>query len=165
MTNSDNGDMLVDEILRGAYKEYPGVFTSKQKIPVELDAKILNKCTGEFTIPKFDFMTVELSVDQGHLFFTYPYPEPKSEKIKIELTPESATAFFNIEKGVEIKFSDDYSVLNLFGTKATRVSMSNTLLSQSGKYKITDDLPSETIVTKDDRPIKDDSDIVGLNII
>lgn len=117
MTNSDNGNILIGEILRGMYKEYPGVFVSKQKIPMELDTKILTKCIGEFTIPEFENIVIKLSLENKHLFLAYF----KNKKlVKIKLTAESATEFFNAEEDLELKFSANYNELTVYGAKGIK---------------------------------------------
>jgi len=92
------------------------------KQAVVLEHNRIIRCPGKFTANLKDLdVTFMLRVHEGKLWMTLPYPSLQSkETIDIELTPESNTAFFNIEHQCKITFNPDYTELMLDGITAKR---------------------------------------------
>ena len=101
MTNSDNGDQLVNEIIRSIAAEYGWKgYLAKEKIIVKLDQGVFNKYAG-----KYEFVAAggnfTVSVEDSKLKI-----QLGAEK-KYELLPESETNFFMREMPLEAIFVKD----------------------------------------------------------
>jgi CubicO group peptidase (beta-lactamase class C family) len=102
MTNSHNGDALVDEVFRSIAKEYGWTdFLAKEKTVIELDAKSFDKYVGKYQLGTAGQFTV-LSED-GKLKIQL------RGETKYELLPESETHFFAREMPLEVTFVKDES--------------------------------------------------------
>lgn len=97
MTNSENGDLLVAEIMRSIAAEYFWTgFLAPEKTIIRLDAKTLDDYTG-----KYQFGTAgQFSVtnEEGKLLLQLGSPK------KYEMLPESDTHFFIKESPLTIVF-------------------------------------------------------------
>lgn len=100
MTNSDNGDLLVAEIMRSIAAEYGWTdFLAKEKTIVTLDAKTLDDYAG-----KYQFGTAgqfSVTVEERKLLLQLGSPK------KYEMHAESATHFFIKESPLTIVFIKD----------------------------------------------------------
>jgi CubicO group peptidase (beta-lactamase class C family) len=100
MTNSDNGDQIVGEILRSIAAEYDWAdFIPNEKTIVNLDAKLFDAYTGKYQFGTAGQFTV--STENGKIFI-----QLGGEK-KYELLAESETNFFIKEMPLTIIFVKD----------------------------------------------------------
>jgi CubicO group peptidase (beta-lactamase class C family) len=101
MTNSDNGNDLIMEVMRAIAREYewPDLLAEKRTV-VPLDAKVYEGYTGEYDLGAgFTFL---ISSENGKLF-----GQPKGRS-RAELFPESETDFFAMMPGIPaFKFVKD----------------------------------------------------------
>jgi hypothetical protein len=100
MTNSDNGDQLINEIMRAVAAEYGWVdYLAKEKTIVTLESRIFESLIGQYqfgTAGNFTVLTEDgkLRIQLG------------GEK-KYELLPESETKYFLREMPLEVIFVKD----------------------------------------------------------
>jgi hypothetical protein len=92
MTNGDRGSALADEILRGISAEYGWAdYKTRERAVVRVEPEILQTYTGRYTLgPRFE---VAVTYEGGKLFAA-------AQGRKVELFPESPTAFFSLETDV-----------------------------------------------------------------
>lgn len=97
MTNSDNGDALVEEIMRSIAKEYGWFeYLPKEKIIVSVDRKILDDYAGQYQIAPNYFLTI--TNENGKLF------SQMTGQAKSELFAESESNYFLKVSETEIRF-------------------------------------------------------------
>jgi CubicO group peptidase (beta-lactamase class C family) len=102
MTNSANGDALVDEVFRSIAREYGWTdFLAKEKTAIELDAKSFDKYAGKYQLGTAGQFTV--LNEAGKLKIQL------RGETKYELLPESETHFFVREMPLEVIFVKDES--------------------------------------------------------
>lgn len=100
MSNSDNADPLISEIMRSIAAEYGWEnFLAKKKTVVEVNPKILENYTGKYQLPNAGEFSV--LTEEGKLKIQFGGDE------KLELLPESETQFFLTEMGLEVTFAKD----------------------------------------------------------
>ncbi len=98
MTNSENGDGLIEEVTRSIAKEYGWAdYLTPEKTFVELDSQIYGQYTGKYEDD------ISVIVEDGKLKIHYGGEE------KNELFAESETKFFVREKPLEVAFVKDSS--------------------------------------------------------
>jgi hypothetical protein len=98
LTNSDNGDLLVAEIMRSIAAEYIGRIFSKRKTLIALDAKTQADYAGKYIRHS---RTFSVSVEEGKLLLQLGSPK------KYEMLAESETHFFIKESPLTIVFVKD----------------------------------------------------------
>jgi CubicO group peptidase (beta-lactamase class C family) len=102
MTDSDGGNALSDEILRGIAREYGWPdYHPVEKVVAQLDPTIYSSYAGEYEAPQVGKIIV--STDQSHFFV-------EAEVLgsgKTELFPESEVQFFATSANLSIGFSKD----------------------------------------------------------
>jgi hypothetical protein len=74
---------------------------------------------------------IKIATENNKLFIYGPHPTPTSKVKKFELIPESSTSFFNIEAGLEIKFTNKngFTLFNRFNAQRTDVTEEEFMLS------------------------------------
>jgi CubicO group peptidase (beta-lactamase class C family) len=98
MTNSENGDGLIEEVTRSIAKEYGWAdYLTPEKTFVELDPQMYGQYTGKYEDD------ISVIVEDGKLKIHYGGEE------KNELFAESETKFFVREKPLEVAFVKDTS--------------------------------------------------------
>ncbi len=121
MTNSDNGDKLIDDCKRSFFATYDvAPYPAEIKKPIKLKTEQLIKCNGkyQFTI-QGKLCHVTTQADNTKLFITVPFPLPTSSTTKkFELIPESDHSFFSSEYNRTFVFSEDYTQLAIKGPKS-----------------------------------------------
>ena len=99
MTNSDGGEFLIQELLRGMAKEYSWPdFQPIERAVAKIDPAILGAYAGTYEDPNAGKITV--SVRNGALYVEAPPLGPEAE----ELYPESSTDFFILSNDVTSSF-------------------------------------------------------------
>ena len=99
MTNSDGGEFLIQELLRGVAKEYSWPdFQPIERTVAKIDPAILGAYAGTYEDPSAGKITV--SVRNGALYVEAPPLGPEAE----ELYPESSTDFFILSNDVTSSF-------------------------------------------------------------
>ena len=99
MTNSDGGEFLIQELLRGVAKEYSWPdFQPIERAVAKIDPAILGAYAGTYEDPNAGKITV--SVRNGALYVEAPPLGPEAE----ELYPESSTDFFILSNDVTSSF-------------------------------------------------------------
>jgi CubicO group peptidase (beta-lactamase class C family) len=100
MTNSDNGDLLGEEVFRAVSKEYgwPDV-KPKERTLVDIDAALLSAYSGTYEGPETGTQIV--SVRDNKLYIQVNPPGPAEPE---ELYPESTTDFFILSRNVTFSF-------------------------------------------------------------
>jgi CubicO group peptidase (beta-lactamase class C family) len=102
MTNSDGGEFLIQELVRGVAKEYSWPdFQPIERTVVTIDPAILPAYAGTYENPNVGKITV--SVKNGALYVEAPPLGPEPE----ELYPESNTDFFILSNDVTDSFQKD----------------------------------------------------------
>ena len=102
MTNSDGGEFLIQELLRGVAKEYSWPdFQPIERAVAKIDPAILGAYAGTYEDPIAGKITV--SVRNGALYVEAPPLGPEAE----ELYPESSTDFFILSNDVTSSFQKD----------------------------------------------------------
>jgi CubicO group peptidase (beta-lactamase class C family) len=102
MTNSDGGEFLIQELLRGVAKEYSWPdFQPIERAVAKIDPAILGAYAGTYEDPNAGKITV--SVRNGALYVEAPPLGPEAE----ELYPESSTDFFILSNDVTSSFQKD----------------------------------------------------------
>ena len=102
MTNSDGGEFLIQELLRGVAKEYSWPdFQPIERTVAKIDPAILGAYAGTYQDPNAGKITV--SVRNGALYVEAPPLGPEAE----ELYPESSTDFFILSNDVTDSFQKD----------------------------------------------------------
>ncbi len=98
MTNSDNGEQLINEILRSAAIVYDWVkFEPTEKTVIEIDTLSLRKYTGTYQLQpgvEVEFTIKGYTIYGKNSWNNYSFP----------IYPESVTNFFEIKLPLEIKF-------------------------------------------------------------
>ncbi len=102
MTNSDNGDLLDEEVFRAVSQEYgwPDI-KPKERTVVDIDPALLTAYAGTYEGPETGTQIV--SVRDKKLYIRTPLGPPEPE----ELYPESATDFFILSRNVTFSFRKD----------------------------------------------------------
>lgn len=117
MTNSDNGGVLVEEILRTIADEYDWpVLRPVEKVAAEVDAALYNELAGRYEFPGLGIITLE--VVDGRLWADVP------GELREELLPESETEFFSRDDGTRVTFIRENGRITAFevsGQRAERV--------------------------------------------
>jgi CubicO group peptidase (beta-lactamase class C family) len=130
MTNSDNGGMVISEIIRSIADTYhwPEGYTQQYKIvqPVTIDPTIYQNYVGQFEIngsaPSDSPEIFTLSTKKNKFFITLHFPTPSSKNTTFELTPESEMKFFTEDGGFEIEFTPgNNNEFLIFDAKAHRI--------------------------------------------
>jgi CubicO group peptidase (beta-lactamase class C family) len=102
MTNSDDGEFLIQELLRAVAKEYSWPdFQPVERTVAKIDPAILGAYAGTYENPNAGKLTV--SVKNGALYVEAPPLGPEPE----ELYPESNTDFFILSNDVTDSFQKD----------------------------------------------------------
>jgi len=102
MTNSDGGEFLIQELLRGVAKEYSWPdFQPIERTVAKIDPAILGAYAGTYESPNAGKITV--SVRNGALYVEAPPLGPEAE----ELYPESSTDFFILSNDLTDSFQKD----------------------------------------------------------
>jgi CubicO group peptidase (beta-lactamase class C family) len=102
MTNSDGGEFLIQELLRGVAKEYSWPdFRPIERTVAKIDPAILGAYAGTYESPNAGKITV--SVRNGALYVEAHPLGPEAE----ELYPESSTDFFILSNDVTDSFQKD----------------------------------------------------------
>lgn len=102
MTNSDSGEPLIQEFIRGTAKEYSWPdFQPIERAVAKVDASILGSYAGTYEDPDAGKITVSLR--NNTLYIEAPPLGPGSE----QLYPESSTDFFILSEDVTISFPRD----------------------------------------------------------
>ncbi len=101
MTNSDNGEMLFDEILRSIAREYGwSDFQPAEKTLASVDPQIFESYVGQYQFPSNAILNV--STENGRLYGKLP-GNPRAE-----FFPESETKYFlSVPGNPEIVFNRD----------------------------------------------------------
>lgn len=101
MTNSDNGEMLFDEILRSIAREYGwSDFQPTEKTLASVNPQIFESYVGQYQFPSN--MILNVSTENGRLYGKLP-GNPRAEFL-----PESETKYFlNVPGNPEVVFNRD----------------------------------------------------------
>lgn len=116
MTNSDNGDQLIDECKRSFFATYElAPYPTEIKKPIAIKVEQLKKCSGKY---QFSFQEtlcfVITETKDSNLFIKIPFPQITSKATKeIKLIPESDHSFFSSEENMTVVFNEDYTQLEL----------------------------------------------------
>lgn len=113
MTNADNGNKLIGEIIRAVSGYYNwGIMNSRLVEPIQLSSEQLDKFAGkyklDFQVPDIGDYIVDLTVKDGKLYMD----DPNNDQHNV-LTPTEERKFLDIEKGDEIIFEEENESLSL----------------------------------------------------
>lgn len=117
MVNSDNGSIM-QELLLAIAKEYdlPGVEADIREV-IAMSVDDLQKYVGDFQVG--DIGVVNVKIDNGNLVFEAPFIQQR-----VELAPQSETAFFDRNDGTPITFdvkNGEVTGFKVQGLQAIRV--------------------------------------------
>jgi CubicO group peptidase (beta-lactamase class C family) len=102
MTNSDGGEFLIQELLRGVAKEYSWPdFQPIERTVAKIDPAILRAYAGTYENPNAGKITVSMKNNTLYVQADPLGPEPE------ELYPESSTDFFILSNDVTDSFQKD----------------------------------------------------------
>ena len=102
MTNSDGGEFLIQEVLRGVAKEYSWPdFQPIERTVAKIDPAILRAYAGTYENPNAGKITVSMKNNTLYVQADPLGPEPE------ELYPESSTDFFILSNDVTDSFQKD----------------------------------------------------------
>jgi CubicO group peptidase (beta-lactamase class C family) len=118
MTNSDNGGVLYQEIIRTLAELYDWPdFKAEERVVAEVAPGLLAELAGQYEISGEEFV-IGLEVVEGRLWADVP------GQARQELLPESDTVFFSRADGTEITFvreHGDIVALSVEGMRADRI--------------------------------------------
>jgi CubicO group peptidase (beta-lactamase class C family) len=121
MTNSDNGDNLMMEIVRSISNIYEwSDFLPIEKQVVQVNPNIYSQYAGKYQHPDYPDFVVQVERDGSHLLF-----EPIQGTPRWEGYPESETKYFFVESeaGVEFQKNNDgiFDALILFSMRLEKI--------------------------------------------
>jgi hypothetical protein len=101
LTNSDNGEMLFDEILRSIAREYGWAdFQPAEKTVARVNPQVFQSYVGDYRFPTGATLTI--TIEDGRMYGKLP-GNPRAE-----LFPESETKYFlNVPGNPEVIFVRD----------------------------------------------------------
>lgn len=101
MTNSDNGQFLIMEIVRGIAHVYDWPdFRVQEKVAANIDPVVYNAYEGEYEFVILPEVTISITKEGQQLMAEF-------QGGKFELHPESETKYFELESGLVIIFVKD----------------------------------------------------------
>lgn len=104
MTNSDNGEYLINELLLSIAKTYgwPNM-APKEKAVAKVDPSLYDLYAGEYEVsPGY---LIRITNEDGRLF--QQISRQDTAMLKLELYPESAVEYFMLESDLEVTFVKD----------------------------------------------------------
>ncbi|MEP7136926.1 MAG: serine hydrolase domain-containing protein [Chloroflexota bacterium] len=109
MTNSDNGDMLIMEIIRGIAHIYGWAdFHPEEKTIVQVNPDTLTQFAGKYQLADWPEFVIQVQVDNSRLV-----AENIPAALRYELYPESKNKYFALETELTIEFTqDDHGSVN-----------------------------------------------------
>lgn len=121
MTNSDNGDNLMMEIVRSISNVYEwSDFLPIEKQVIQVNPNIYSQYAGKYQHPDYPDFVVQVERDGSHLLF-----EPNQGTSRWEGYPESETKYFFVESeaGVEFQKNNDgiFDALILFSMRLEKI--------------------------------------------
>ncbi len=102
MTNSDNGDWIVQEIIRAVAREYGWPdYKPQEREATKVSAEILKAYAGQYQIAQGFSITITV---EGDRVFAEATSQPQ-----VEIVPETELKFFSLERPLDITFVKDAS--------------------------------------------------------
>jgi hypothetical protein len=102
MTNSDSGELLIQELLRAVAKEYSWPdFQPVEHEVARIDLSVLRAYVGTYEDPDAGKITVSMKDNTLYVQVSQLGPEPQ------QLYPESSTHFFILSNDVTFTFQKD----------------------------------------------------------
>lgn len=122
MTNSDNGDHLMMEIVRSISNVYAwSDFLPIEKHIAQVDPNIYSQYAGKYQHPDYPDFVIQVERDGSHLFF-----EPIPGAPRWEGYPESETKYFFVESEASVEFQKNnagvFDALILFSMRLEKVA-------------------------------------------